>query len=288
MQKVHVVFMMIALTAGTAVLGQSSLTPRAIAAVEPGSCAPQQDRDAAQQTLHTAVSSILQQYQYNSNCGPGLWYRVAYLNIMDSAQQCPSNWMEISTPVRVCGRPTTTTASCPGEYFSTGSHQYSRVCGRVIGYQNGSADTFALRKSPHTINDPYVDGVSVTHGMPRNHIWTYAVGASEATVDNYRTDCPCADPASSTVPPPNFVGDNYYCESGNPGRGSAGGVVYRDDPVWDGEQCEGECCSNGKSPPWFSVTLPNPTSDDIEVRICGDEGTGNEDTPIQLLEMYIQ
>ena len=42
--------------------------------------------------------------------------------------------------------------------------------------------------------------------------------------------------------------------------------------------CEGECCSNGKSPPWFSVTLPNPTYDDIEVRICGDEGTRNEDT----------
>ena len=67
-------------------------------------------------------------------------------------------------------------------------------------------------------------------------------------------------------------------------------VVFKDDPVWDGEQCEGECCSNGKYSPWFSATLPNPTSDDIEVRICGDEGTHNEDTLIQLpvLEIYIQ
>jgi hypothetical protein len=48
---------------------------------------------------------------------------------------------------------------------------------------------------------------------------------------------------------------------------------------------------NGKSPPWFStsVTLPSTTSDDIEVRICDqDEGTHNEDTPIQLLEIFVQ
>ena len=67
----------------------------------------------------------------------------------------------------------------------------------------------------------------------------------------------------------------------------SGGIIFEDDPVWDGEQCEGECCSNGKSPPWFSVSFPNPTSDDIEVHICGDEGTHNEDTPIQLLEIII-
>ena len=119
--------------------------------------------------------------------------------------------------------------------------------------------------------------------------WTFAAGASEARVANHSTNCPCANPAANTIPPPSFVGDDYFCESGNPGDGlGSGGVVFGDDPVWDGEQCEGECCSNGKSPPWFSVTLPNPTSDDIEIRICADEGTQNENTPIQLLEIYIQ
>ena len=58
--------------------------------------------------------------------------------------------------------------SCSSEYFSTKflRIQYSKVCGRVIGYQNGSADTFALRESPSGIDDGYVDGISVTHGMP--------------------------------------------------------------------------------------------------------------------------
>ena len=222
-------------------------------------------------------------------CGDGLWYQVVHLNMNDSMQQCPSNWMDRSTPVRTCGRPTNTGASCPGEYFSTKSLQYSKVCGRAIGYQDGSTDSFN-RSSPRSIDEPYVDGISVTHGIPRTHIWTFSAGATESRFFFYTTDCPCAYPGGNYgTAAPNFVGDNYFCESGNPGIGlRSGGIVFEDDPVWDGEQCEGECCSNGKSPHWFSVTLPNPTSDDIEVRICGDEGTHNEDTPIQLLEIYIQ
>jgi hypothetical protein len=122
--------------------------------------------------------------------------------------------------------------------------------------------------------------------------WTFAAGASEATVANYPTNCPCANAwaAENAVPAPSFVGDNYFCESGNPGIGlGSGGTIFEDDPLWDGEQCEGVCCSNnGSSPPWFSVALPNLTTDDIEVRICGDEDTDNEDTPIQLLEIFVQ
>jgi hypothetical protein len=35
------------------------------------------------------------------------------------------------------------------------------------------------------------------------------------------------------------------------------------------------------------VNLGSPTSDDIEVRIMGSEGTANEDTPIELLKIYV-
>ena len=90
--------------------------------------------------------------------------------------------------------------------------------------------------------------------------------------------------------PPLFVGNNYYCESGNPSSTfqHTNVLMYTGDPLWDGQQCEGQCCSNGKSPPWFSVTLPSPTSNDINVRICGTEATTNEDTPIAILELYVQ
>ena len=50
---------------------------------------------------------------------------------------------------------------------------------------------------------------------------------------------------------------------------------------------EGTCCTGTNTPPWFSVNLSSPTSDDIEVRIMGTESTDNEDTPIALLEIYV-
>ena len=48
------------------------------------------------------------------------------------------------------------------------------------------------------------------------------------------------------------------------------------------------------NPPWFCKELPQPTTDNIEVRVCGDEGiigdpnVYNEDTPVSLIELYAQ
>ena len=239
------------------------------------------------------ISDILSGLLIIPQCGDGLWYRVAYINMNDFTQECPSNWIEIGIPVRTCGRPNSTGPSCPGVYFSTRTLQYIKVCGRAIGYQDGSTDGFYLfgQPPPTSADDYYVDGLSITHGgMPRTHIWTYAVGATDANISDYLNNCHCSNQNTTYNGfQPGFVGDNYYCESGNHRNFLRDRTDFlEDDPVWDGEQCEGDCCNNGKSPPWFSVILPHPTVDDIEVRICGDESTNNEDTPIQLLEIYIQ
>ena len=214
-------------------------------------------------------------------CGDGLWYRVAYLDMKDSNQNCPSTWREYtSSSVRVCGRPDSSTASCPGTSYTTG-RQYSKVCGRIIGYQVASPDGFFIKR----IDEAYVDGISVTYGSPRNHIWTFAAGVTENSNLHRVNNCPCQDYIAKQ--PPSFVGDNYYCESGNPSDGFTSDLLYNSDKLWDGQQCgdEGDCCTG---PPWFSVELDNNSTDSIEVRICGDEGTTNEDTPIELLEIYIQ
>ena len=85
------------------------------------------------------------------------------------------------------------------------------------------------------------------------------------------------------------MSDNYFCESGNPiGRVMHNNHIYSDDPLWDGKQCEGECCSNGKSPPWFSVELPNPTTDDIEMRFCFTGPSISDDVALELLEIFVQ
>ena len=64
--------------------------------------------------------------------------------------------------------------------ITTYNAPYSRVCGMVVGYQKGSTDAFAVVNfSTRSIDDPYVDGVSITYNTPRKHIWTYGIGFSE-------------------------------------------------------------------------------------------------------------
>ena len=202
----------------------------------------------------------------------------------DPSQLCPSAWMEYNTSgVRACGRPFNSTGSCAATVHLTG-RQYSRVCGRVIGYQVGSPDAFNVRPN----SEIHLDGISITYGTQRNHIQSYVAGLNE--MGNLPTNnCPCSSEQAKT--PPSLIGDNYYCESGNPSNIWQPGTFYQDDPLWDGHQCEvdGTCCSDTShgSPPWFSVQLSAPTADVIEVRICGDEPTDNEDTPVKLIEIYM-
>ena len=236
------------------------------------------------QTIRESVKSVVDVLVKREDCGDGLWIRVAHLNMSDPSQQCPSAWREYNTSgIRACGRPVTSRGSCPSTTYST-NRQYNKVCGRVIGYQVASPDAFDTEhQSDRSINGFYVDGVSITHGSPRNHIWSYVAGVHE-NLTNEKFVCPCS--SQDARQPPSFVGDNYYCESGNPTDTDG---QFFSDKLWDGEQCENEgtCCTT-KSPPWFSVELTNPTTDDIEIRICGSEGTDNEDTPIELLEVCVQ
>ena len=87
---------------------------------------------------------------------------------------------------------------------------------------------------------------------------------------------------------PTFVGQNYFCETGLTRWNGTSGVFWLDgDPLWDGQGCgpTSSCCTFN-SPPWFNVTLPSTTTDDIEVRICDNERIQNDDIPIQLVELY--
>lgn len=241
------------------------------------------------QSIRELVNASMSNIHSLSHCGDGLWYQVACLNMSDSSQSCPSSWREYRTAgVRACGR---FDVGCAGKTYSTG-RVYSKVCGRIIGYQVASPDAFNVNiQHPLNANQMYADGISITYGPLRTHLWTYVAGVSEGTHQFPRADCPCAvNNASLRRPAPAFIGNNYYCESGN--RVISGfdfaGYVYVHDPIWDGLLCEAQCCSNGKSPPWFSVELSSPTSDDIEVRICGDQTVCDEDTPISLMEIYVQ
>ena len=128
----------------------------------------------------------------------------------------------------------------------------------------------------------------MTHGSPRQHIWSFANGLLEVLSDRYYT-CPCVNGSTAGDRIPSFVGQNYFCETGI--TQWDGGFIFwpNGDPLWDGQGCgcNSYCCTFN-SPPWFNVRLSSSTTDDIEVRICGDEGIGNEDSPIQLIELYVK
>ena len=253
-------------------------------------------------TVDLAISNISQSVREilstlvlspDAPCGHGQWTRVAFLNMSDPAQQCPAPWRLYSANgVRACGRQVTSNGGCNAQNYTI-RRSYRRVCGRIIGYQIGSTNVFENQQL--SIDQPYVDGVSVTYGEPRQHIWTFAGGISETIVPAHPTlSCPCAlnGTGIQLQQPPAFVGNNYFCESANPLTSFENTNVFRytDDPLWDGERCEGQCCNNANysSPPWFNVTLPDVTSEKIEVRICADQDTNNEDVAIGLLEIYVQ
>ena len=262
-----------------------TVNPLILSGYSPGSCVSPEERQAAIVRLDSEIKMNIINIIVRE-CGPGLWYPIASLDMTDPQQQCPTGWMEYhGSSVRACGRPETNSPSCTSISYATG-HLYSKVCGRVIGYQVASPDGFL---SSGTIDENYVDGVSITYGRnPRRHIWTYAAGVTENSTDHTLNNCPCWD--LSAEQPPGFVGEKYFCESANPSDiFDSTGFLYGSDKLWDNQQCsnEGTCCTS-LAPPWFTVTLSDPTTDDIEVRICGDESTNNEDTPIELLDIFIQ
>ena len=217
----------------------------------------------------------------------GGWMRVAELDMTNSSHQCPSGLRQrTDSNIRTCVR-NTDSSGCSAVQYSTASIHYSRVCGKVIAYQNGTTNAFRQRSS-NSISSAYVDGVSLTHGDPKKHIWTLAAAlASESDGDTPASNCRCN---FTTSPLPSFVGMDYFCDTGLKRfiGGSSPGFLGTD-PLWDGGGCEepNNCCSFN-DPPWFYKQLPQPTTEDIEMRVCRDEVSSNEDIAIEMVEIYVQ
>ena len=84
---------------------------------------------------------------------------------------------------------------------------YTKVCGRAHGYQYNAGEAFF--RGGNSLDSYYVDGLSLTYGSPRQHIWTFAVGYTKLSYT--RENCPCARGGTTS---PSIVGSDYFCESG--------------------------------------------------------------------------
>jgi len=223
------------------------------------------------------------------------WERLMQLDMSNPNHNCPSPFRVSQPPEtrgRFCVRPSNNNG-CIGLVIHAGLGQISMVYGRVNGVQIGTADITDSSNSAKNIDNDYLDGVSLTAGTQREHVWSFMAYTTES-----EAGCPCS--AGSTNTPLSFIGDDYFCESGTfkPGNEIRGSEAFPDDPLWDGQQCNGleaSCCGgmlNGTmalSPPWFYQELTLPTvSDYLELRLCSDQGRHDESIGLQLAELYVQ
>ena len=229
------------------------------------------------------------------DCGgiKGGWMRIADIKKGDT---CPSGWTSYKKSYCTGG----SAAGCHSAYFSTNSTRYDKVCGKAVGYQkgtmngfypyayaHGNVDAYTPVNTSRSLDGVYVDGISITTGSPRKHVWTYAVGLSDDY--NYtQLNCPCAKYPGPDPPP--YVGTHYYCESGNTGTyNGEHAVLYRNDPLWDGTGCgSGNSCCYDVGQPWFFRQFPTTTTGDIEIRICYDQEFADEGATVKELQLYVQ
>ena len=92
---------------------------------------------------------------------------------------------------RACGR-NISADGCVSVQFPYNDLSYSQICGRVTGYQYSINDGL---HSSNDIDDYYVDGVSITRGCPRQHVWTLISGTS----DHHSNACPCNNGSTVSV-----------------------------------------------------------------------------------------
>ena len=260
-----------------------------------GQCPSVEERERERNELNYFVTSVIANTtsaptmptmttMYTCNGTPG-WRRVAFINMTDTNYNCPTGFSLTSYSKRTCGR---SRATCTSTAFGVGDLPYSRVCGRIRGYQYGSTSAFGYSSQSQSIDGYYVDGMTLTYGIAgnRRHIWTFAAGLT--AVGYHFEDCPCANSRYDQIP--TFIGDDYFCESGL--HSNWNGQLYSvffNNVLWDGQNCTStSTCCQFNNPPWFTKNLTNATTDDIELRLCTNNPYGQEDIPIELIELYVQ
>ena len=179
--------------------------------------------------------------------------RVAVLNDETRPCICTGDFMiyQNTRCVRSSAEP-----GCSDIIFPLMNMSYSHICGTVESSFFGTPDGFSGtgRSTSTTINDNYVDGISLTYGKEpsRTHIWTFIAN---------RQSCP------NNIP--DYVGNNNTC------------LKY-----------ETSCLSSPKPcSPSFFRKLEQPVTEDIEMRLCRDQhrdpGTGSEGIHFGNMEIYV-
>jgi len=150
--------------------------------------------------------------------------------------------------------------------------EYTEVWGHVRGRQQQTPDAFTpypASGGTATVDDIYVDGVSITTGSPRRHVFTLAAGLNiPEPPGGGGNACPCD--GGEAAPP--FLRESWVCETGNNAVEYDFDPAYYDDVLWDADAMGGSSCTPLGEPGEFHVVLDRPASGPLEVRIMQDMG----------------
>ena len=213
----------------------------------------------------------------NRTCGniTGGWMRVADVSVGAYRDSCPGKleWLQIGYSSHYA---CTSNSASSSLFFSTHNTRYSHICGEVTAYKIGFLEAFKGNSDELTIDMSYVDGISITHGRPRKHFWTFAA----AHTGQSQGSCPC----NGGHQPPSFVGNDYTCDMGCNPCNIDNTDYYR---LWEGSCREfyPPCCCDSRIP--FFKLLSQPTTDDIELRVMREVQNMNEDILIENIDILV-
>lgn len=235
------------------------------------------------------------------------WTRIYGFNMSNKDENCPPNWQRTERHGLV-GCTSKINGGCSPIYIELGNTKFSSVCGKVAGHQIAFPDAFAVQDSKY-IDKLYVDGLSITFGSPKQHVWTYGVGASKGELyGGTDGNCPC----DKGKPQPGFVGGHMYCDSGHRNsltadiqqHGVIDTVIYSEvynHSLWTdtcGKNETSTCCgevNDNVFPPWFrrddlrDLFSPKGYSNArFDIRLCAHEVDMQEGALITEFELYIK
>ena len=128
-----VIFLVVAVALGEAV-SPARLSPVVIPGGSNGACPADEVLAAQREAMKGQIAPILNDLVYQPPCacgGPGQWSRIAFFNMSDPSQQCPSSWNLFTSPVRGCVSSITTRNSCDSAIFPSNGNSIL-VCADVL------------------------------------------------------------------------------------------------------------------------------------------------------------
>ena len=129
-QLIYIIFMVYSRVHLTFTVQPASSFPIRLVPTSSYTCSSHEKIDTLRKTAkHIIEENFLPR---PCSCGGAGWTRMAYLNMSDPQQSCPSNWTLNNSPVRGCRRSSTGGQNCDSVVYPVNSRSYSSVCGKMI------------------------------------------------------------------------------------------------------------------------------------------------------------